>query len=115
MGNEPQQPSGEQDANLKIPTTPEGIQEAEVEPGEDVDSALADWLRVDARQAVAEDSDSATEQESDVDSLNDDVGKDTDEWVELEPSGSKTLDSFQVLVSPLTSTSEASGSHVFIE
>lgn len=78
-----------------------------------MDPALADWLSVDARQADAEDS--ATEPESDVDSLNDDVGKDTDEWIELELSGSETFDSFQVLVSPLTSTSEGSGSHVFIE
>lgn len=112
MGSEPQQPSGEQDGSLKIPTIPEGV-EAKVEPAEDVDPALADWLNVDARQAVTEDSE--TEPESDVDSLNDDVGQDTDEWIELGPSGSETLDSFQVLVSPLTSTSEASGSHVFIE
>jgi len=50
MGDE-EEPSREQDANMEIPTTPEGI-EAKVEPAEDVDPALADWLRVDARQTV---------------------------------------------------------------
>lgn len=109
MGNELQQPPREQDASLKVPTTPEGI-EARVEPTEDVDPALADWLRVDIGPAVTEDS--ATELESDVDSLNEDVGNDTDEWIDA--GQSETLDSFQVLVSTLTSTSEASGSHVLL-
>ena len=65
---------------------------------EDVDPALADWLKVDARQAAADESE--TESESDVDSLNDDVGKDIDEWIDVQPSGSESLESFRGLVSP---------------
>lgn len=106
-----QEPSREQGASPNIPTTPEGI-EPKVEPAEDVDPALADWLSVDARHTVTEDS--ATEPESDADSSGDDIDKDTDEWIAVEPSGSETLESFDVLVSPLISTYVASGTHVFI-
>lgn len=111
MDDKPQEPSGEQDASPKIPTTPEGI-DPKVEPAEDVDPALAEWLNVDARHTVTEDS--ATESESDADSLNDDIDKDADEWIAMEASGSETLESFNVLVSPLISTWVASGTHVFI-
>jgi DNA ligase-4 len=110
MGDE-EEPSREQDANMEIPTTPEGI-EAKVEPAEDVDPALADWLRVDARQTVTEDSE--TEPESDADSVNDDIDKETDEWIAVEPSGSETLDSFQVLVRLFMSAYAASDTHVVI-
>ena len=106
-----EEPSREQDINLKIPTAPDDI-EVKVEPAEDVDPALADWLRVDARQTVTEDSE--TEPESDADSVNDDVDKDTDEWIAMEPSGSETLDSFQVLVRLFMSAYAASNIHVVI-
>ncbi|KAF8433261.1 ATP dependent DNA ligase domain-containing protein [Boletus edulis BED1] len=94
MGDEARQPPREQfeDASFKKPATPEGI-EAKMEPVED--PALADWLRVDAGKAATDDS--ATEPESDADSVNDDVENDLDEWVAVEPSGSETLDSFQVM------------------
>ena len=106
-----EEPSREQDINTKIPTTLEGT-EAKVEPAEDVDPALADWFRVDARQTVTEDSE--TEPESDADSVNDDIDKDTDEWIAVEPSGSETLDSFQVLVRLFMSAYAASNIHVVI-
>ncbi|KAF8551211.1 ATP-dependent DNA ligase [Imleria badia] len=92
MDDEVQARSRAQDASLNIPAAPEGI-EPKVEPAEDVDPALADWLSVDPRQTVTDD-DSATEPESDADSVNDDIDKDTDEWIAVEPSGSETLDSF---------------------
>ena len=57
---------------------------------------------------------SETEPESDVDSVNDDVNKDTDEWIAMEPSGSKTLDSFEILVRLFMSTYAASNIHVVI-
>ncbi|KAI9457174.1 ATP dependent DNA ligase domain-containing protein [Boletus coccyginus] len=94
MDDKPQEPSGEQDASPQIPTTPEGI-DPKVEPAEDVDPALAEWLNVDSRHTVTEDS--ATESESDADSLNDDIDKDADEWIAMEASGSETLESFDVL------------------
>ena len=110
MDDEVQEPSREQDADLKIPTTPDDI-EAKVEPAEDVDPALADWLRVEPRGTVTEDSE--TEPESDADSVNDDVDKDADEWIAVS-GGSETLDSFQVLVSLLMSIyAAASDTHVF--
>lgn len=96
MKVEEQQPSLEQDGSLRIPTTAKGI-EAKVQPAEDVDPALVDWLRVDAGHIPTDDSE--TEPESDVDSLNDDVGKDVDEWTEVHASGSETLETFQTLVS----------------
>lgn len=96
MADEEKQPPRAQDVSLKVPMTPEGI-EAELEPAEDVDPALADWLSVDARHATTEESE--TEPESDVDSVNDDIGKDTDEWTEVRASGSETLESFQTLAS----------------
>ena len=49
-----EEPSREQDANLKVPATPDDI-ETKAEPAEDVDPALVDWLRVDAQQTVTED------------------------------------------------------------
>lgn len=97
MGGESQPPSRERDASFNIPTAPKDTG-ANPEPTESVDPALADWLNVDARDAATEESE--TEPESDVDSINDDVGKDIDEWIEA-PSGSETLESFQVLVSLL--------------
>lgn len=100
MGDEAQESSREHNASLKNSTTQKGI-EPKVEPAEDVDPALADWLSVDPRQTTTDD-DSATEPESDADSVNDDVNQDTDEWITVEPSGSETLDSFHVLVSSLT-------------
>ena len=110
MDDEVQGPSREQDADLKTPTIPEDI-EAKVEPVEDVDPALADWLRVEPRDTVTEDSE--TEPESDADSVNDDVDKDTDEWIAVS-GGSETLDSLQVLVSLLMSIyAAASDTYVF--
>jgi len=88
------QPSQEQGAGAD--TIAADIEDkAEPASGEDMDPVLADWLRVDtnARPETASD-DSATEPESDPDSANDD---DNDEWVNLEGSGSETLDSFHVL------------------
>ena len=104
MDKEPQQSSRGKDTSLKTSPTPERV-EVKAEPAGGVDPALADWLKVDAKQMVIDDS--ATEPESDAgdaDSVNDDVDKDTDEWVALESTGSETLDSFQVLVRSFVST-----------
>ncbi|KAN0088925.1 ATP dependent DNA ligase domain containing protein [Tylopilus felleus] len=89
---ERKQTSREQVASLKISATPECVEAKVEEPAED--PALADWLTVDTKQTVTDDS--ATEPESDADSVNDDVDKDIDEWIAVEPSGSDTLDSFHV-------------------
>jgi DNA ligase-4 len=85
----------EEDARLKVPTTPEGI-EPKVEEAEDVDPELADWFNVDAKPAAAEDSE--TEAESDADSNNDDVKEEDldDEWFQVpevpRDSGSRPID-----------------------
>ncbi|KAH0836355.1 DNA ligase 4 [Lanmaoa asiatica] len=52
MDDEPQQRSREQDADLKTPTSIE----AKVEPAEEMDPTLVDWLSVDARNTATEDS-----------------------------------------------------------
>jgi hypothetical protein len=95
------QPSREPGAGAEMPTITADIQD-KAEP--DVDPVLADWLRVDtsARPETAADDDSETEPESDTDS----VGEDNDEWVNVEGSGSETLDSFHVLVSSSSSLSQ---------
>lgn len=108
---ERKQTSREQVASLKISATPECVEAKVEEPAED--PALADWLTVDTKQTVTDDS--ATEPESDADSVNDDVDKDIDEWIAVEPSGSDTLDSFHVSVSAHMVTNVASATHVFTE
>lgn len=55
---------------------------------------------MDNKETVIDDS--ATESESDVDSVNDNTEQATDEWIVVETSGSDTLELFQVIVSPLT-------------
>ncbi|KAJ8590777.1 DNA ligase 4 [Rhizopogon salebrosus TDB-379] len=85
----------EEDARLKMPTTPEGIEPRD-EEAEDVDPELADWFNVDAQPAAAEDSE--TEAESDADSNNDDVKEEDldDEWFQVpevpRDSGSRPID-----------------------
>ncbi|KAG1735545.1 ATP dependent DNA ligase domain-containing protein [Suillus lakei] len=71
----------EEDANLKIPTTPEG--KPKLKEAEDIDPELTDWFQVDAKPAVPEDSE--TEAESDADSNNDDVKEEDvdDEWLQV--------------------------------
>lgn len=73
----------EDQASLKIPTTPEGF-EPKLEETEDINTELADWFQVDPKPAVPEDSE--TEDESDADSNNDDVKEedaDADEWFQV--------------------------------
>lgn len=74
----------EEDASLKIPTTPEGF-EPKLEAAEDIDPGLADWFQVDVMPVVPEDSE--TEAESDADSNNDakeeDNDDDDDEWFQV--------------------------------
>lgn len=98
------QPSREPGVGTEMPTIAADIED-KAEP--DVDPVLADWLRVDtsARPETAAD-DSETEPESDADSVNDNVGEDNDEWVNVEGSGSETLDSFHVLVNSSSSLSQ---------
>ncbi|KAH7885847.1 ATP dependent DNA ligase domain-containing protein [Phlebopus sp. FC_14] len=89
------QATREEDASLKIPTTPEGI-EPKIEPAQDADAALADWFSLDTKKASADESE--TETESDVDSVNDDVKDEEgagDEWFQVEPRGGAALDEIQ--------------------
>lgn len=77
----------EQDAAEKIITTPESSAKA---PVEDVDPALAEWLTVDAKPTVRDESE--TESETDADSVDDDVKAESDEWFPVELSGTDVLD-----------------------
>ncbi|KAG1728061.1 ATP dependent DNA ligase domain-containing protein [Suillus paluster] len=65
----------EEDASLKVPTTPESI-EPKIEDAEE----LADWFKIDTKPAVPEDSE--TEAESDADSNNEEEDAD-EEWFQV--------------------------------